>query len=320
MSLVTKLFSAPTTGSRWARMALLIAAPVILIGLTVQVPAQNNGSGAPPAGDATKEPADSKPADASAGPTTKLEKIELSTRLEESTFAMREHLKKMWEVATQFNLSESPIESKKLRQQWLDMLDKGHQLHRKLLDAAAEDFKEDPNTESIPAYVLIDTIVRNSHADRYDGMLPLLRLLKDHDLKSPAFEMAYGLTAAAENEYVEARPHLIEAAKQIEKSMQEAIDDKKLTPKQKEEIGKELFELFSLLNEQADVAKNGALWAAEMKAREEDAAGEPLPLVSIVTTKGTIEVELFENNAPNTVANFISLCEKGFYDNLPFIE
>jgi cyclophilin family peptidyl-prolyl cis-trans isomerase len=34
--------------------------------------------------------------------------------------------------------------------------------------------------------------------------------------------------------------------------------------------------------------------------------------------KGKVVVELFENEAPNTVANFISLVEKKFYDGLTF--
>jgi len=43
-----------------------------------------------------------------------------------------------------------------------------------------------------------------------------------------------------------------------------------------------------------------------------------LPLVSIKTERGEMVVELFEDDAPNTVANFISLVEKGFYDGLTF--
>ena len=34
--------------------------------------------------------------------------------------------------------------------------------------------------------------------------------------------------------------------------------------------------------------------------------------------KGTIELELFEKDAPNTVANFEKLINKGFYDGLTF--
>lgn len=58
--------------------------------------------------------------------------------------------------------------------------------------------------------------------------------------------------------------------------------------------------------------------AAEMKVRAAEAAADDLPRVKIETTKGPIVVELFENEAPNTVANFITLVEKGFYDGTPF--
>jgi cyclophilin family peptidyl-prolyl cis-trans isomerase len=36
------------------------------------------------------------------------------------------------------------------------------------------------------------------------------------------------------------------------------------------------------------------------------------------TSMGTFKVELFEDNAPNTAGNFISLVEKGFYNGLVF--
>ena len=43
-----------------------------------------------------------------------------------------------------------------------------------------------------------------------------------------------------------------------------------------------------------------------------------LPSVAISTGRGKIVIELFEDDAPNTVGNFISLAEKGFYDGLTF--
>jgi cyclophilin family peptidyl-prolyl cis-trans isomerase len=43
-----------------------------------------------------------------------------------------------------------------------------------------------------------------------------------------------------------------------------------------------------------------------------------LPRVLLKTTKGRIEVELFENQAPDTVGNFIHLVENGFYTNITF--
>ena len=36
------------------------------------------------------------------------------------------------------------------------------------------------------------------------------------------------------------------------------------------------------------------------------------------TNKGSFEIELFEDKAPNTTGNFIKLCEGGFYDGVIF--
>ena len=40
--------------------------------------------------------------------------------------------------------------------------------------------------------------------------------------------------------------------------------------------------------------------------------------VKLQTEKGTMTIELYDKDAPNTVANFVKLSEKGFYDGLNF--
>ena len=42
------------------------------------------------------------------------------------------------------------------------------------------------------------------------------------------------------------------------------------------------------------------------------------PACCLKTSAGDIEIELFENEAPNTVLNFITLVDKGFYNGLKF--
>lgn len=62
-------------------------------------------------------------------------------------------------------------------------------------------------------------------------------------------------------------------------------------------------------------------WEKEqaIRAAEDAATGEAaLPRVKMETSQGDIVLELFENEAPNTVANFISLAESGFYNGLAF--
>ena len=64
-------------------------------------------------------------------------------------------------------------------------------------------------------------------------------------------------------------------------------------------------------------------WEREQQIRQAQADAN-LPRVAFTvagpdgTEKGTIVVELFEEEAPNTVANMVSLVESGFYDGIRF--
>ncbi len=60
------------------------------------------------------------------------------------------------------------------------------------------------------------------------------------------------------------------------------------------------------------------LWDQEKSARDREAAANDLPRAVIKTARGDITVELFENEALNTVANFIDLAESGFYNGTRF--
>lgn len=55
----------------------------------------------------------------------------------------------------------------------------------------------------------------------------------------------------------------------------------------------------------------------ELLIRQRDAAAN-LPRVKLTTSKGVIELELFEDQAPNTVANFLELVGSKFYDGVKF--
>src|SRR5258708_39053454 len=53
-------------------------------------------------------------------------------------------------------------------------------------------------------------------------------------------------------------------------------------------------------------------------SQEKEKDKDKLPQVLLKTTKGDILLELYEDQAPNTVANFVSLVEKKLYDKLKF--
>ncbi len=59
-------------------------------------------------------------------------------------------------------------------------------------------------------------------------------------------------------------------------------------------------------------------WEIEKDIRAKEAAADDLPRVKLETDVGDMVYELFENEAPETVGNFISLVESGRYDDTTF--
>lgn len=67
-----------------------------------------------------------------------------------------------------------------------------------------------------------------------------------------------------------------------------------------------------------DLPATQAAWQQEQAIRVKEATADDLPRVKFRTTRGNIIIELFENEAPQTVANFITLVKSGFYDGVVF--
>ena len=59
-------------------------------------------------------------------------------------------------------------------------------------------------------------------------------------------------------------------------------------------------------------------WQRELTVRRLEKNNDNLPKVKFETTAGDFVVVLYEDHAPNTVANFISLVEKKFYNDIIF--
>jgi cyclophilin family peptidyl-prolyl cis-trans isomerase len=61
-------------------------------------------------------------------------------------------------------------------------------------------------------------------------------------------------------------------------------------------------------------------WEKEQEILEQEAVEDKLPRVKLETTQGDVIVELFLDQAPTAVSNFIRLVEDGFYDGLDFYQ
>ena len=66
------------------------------------------------------------------------------------------------------------------------------------------------------------------------------------------------------------------------------------------------------------LAANQRDWEKEAEIRAAEAAADDLPRVKLQTNRGDIVIELFENEAPQAVANFLTLVKQGYYDGIVF--
>lgn len=77
-----------------------------------------------------------------------------------------------------------------------------------------------------------------------------------------------------------------------------------------------IFSIFTLAGCKKDSADTDSA-ADDVVVDEQNEAGNPVAVIK-VENFGEIKVELYYDKAPNTVKNFISLANKGFYDGLTF--
>jgi cyclophilin family peptidyl-prolyl cis-trans isomerase len=175
-----------------------------------------------------------------------------------------------------------------------ELIAKGEAMQPELVAAALEAYKEAPNGDRAITQFLIGIITWDCQSDDYEKAFDLAQPIIDNGLDAPYL---YGL--AGEAAFCTNRFDL------AEKYFKKAKDG-----------GAELSEEAEAHRQQIGYYK--AQWAKEEKIREAEAEADDLPRVEITTEHGKMIVELFENEAPNTVANFISLVKKGYYDGLTF--
>ena len=162
-----------------------------------------------------------------------------------------------------------------------------------LQEAALAEYKAAPEESEEAEQFLADLAADYLRRDRYEDALEAAGPLVENGSDVDGVYETAAVAAYALNDF-DAAEKYFEQAKEPGALGQEASQLADVIPEQKEK------------------------WQREQKLREKEAAADDLPRVRLTTTKGPITVELFENEAPNTVANFISLVEKGFYDGLAF--
>jgi cyclophilin family peptidyl-prolyl cis-trans isomerase len=192
-----------------------------------------------------------------------------------------------------YSKSTSAAAQAEIRKQYEQLVEESKRMLPDLQAAAEASYLAEPNTNPKVTRVLIGMVANDYRHDDYEAALKLAKMLEAHDCDEGILYSIAGAAAYNADDYDTAEKYL-KRAKQAGK-----LDT----------TGEELL---------AELPEQKKAWAAEQEIRKKEAAANDLPRVKIETTKGPIVIELFENEAPQTVGNFINLVEKGFYNGLTF--
>jgi cyclophilin family peptidyl-prolyl cis-trans isomerase len=210
-------------------------------------------------------------------------------KLNASFVDIRDQLNKLADQYKAAKKDEKPA----IVEQYNKLLEEGEALRPQLQTAAEAAFTADPAHSDDARSFLAGAAVAEFRNDNFEEADRLLSLLIANDFPDKGIYDLAGITAFELTDLDKA----------------EALLN---TAKQEKVLGRQGSSYL------ASIPQSRENWAREQAIREAEAKADDLPRVLLKTSKGDITIELFENQAPNTVANFISLVEKGFYNGLTF--
>jgi cyclophilin family peptidyl-prolyl cis-trans isomerase len=203
-------------------------------------------------------------------------------------------LARLREIQTKWQVA-MPDEKKKLETEFDELVAKGEKMAPELKKSAESTFQADPSNKSAGEFIAVmASDAKNS--DAYEEAARLAKLLLDNNYQGGGSQNLKDLAGIVSFEIAD-----FDAA---EKYLNEAKEDKTISSTGEAYL--------------AEIPQYREYWKKEQELRAAEAKADDLPRVEMKTTKGTIVIELFENEAPNTVANFINLVESKFYNGLAF--
>ena len=201
-------------------------------------------------------------------------------------------LKDMRKLKAQY-VTASSADQKQLNEQWTALVKSGNELLPKLTEAARKAYVESPNADLELARFLTKMASDAVARDDYEAAAEISQTLIENEPDDKSVYDSAGVAAFVMNDYDKAKEYFTKA----------------------QEAGA-LSSYGMQLASSVDAEKQ--LWEKEQEIRKAEEEANDLPRVKLTTNKGEIVLELFENEAPDTVGNFVKLVEDKFYDGLTF--
>jgi len=194
------------------------------------------------------------------------------------------------------------VRRSEIQRLWKDSIDQGKTLEPKLIEAAEKACAAAPEADPKINEFLVKILAERVERDDYEPAARIAQLLLNVKELGPRTANLAGIAAFATNDFDAAEKFLKQAA---EKGYYQS-------PSEKDKLA----QVGAFYLQSIDAYQKS--WAKEKAIRETESKANNLPRVLLATNKGDIIIELFENQAPNTVANFINLVQRGFYNGLTF--
>jgi cyclophilin family peptidyl-prolyl cis-trans isomerase len=252
-------------------------------------PAQDKPAAKP----AAETPATPQPAEPKSEEPERQVPASPAARFQEANRQWQALDKRLVELQELYGRTESLATRAEIKKQYSELVEQSNMLLPELQAAAEAAYLAEPNKNADVTRMLIGMVAYDFRRDEFDAAVKRAKLLAEHGCDEPVLFAVAGEAAFNVDDYDLAENYLTRA----DKAGKLNADGKRLL---------------------AELPKQKKLWAAEQGIRKKEAAADDLPRVKFETSKGTIVVELFENEAPQTVGNIVSLVEKKFYDGLTF--
>lgn len=181
----------------------------------------------------------------------------------------------------------------KLKTQYDQLIGQGNEAQQQVVQAAVIAYAKAPDQNADIGEFLTGVVFLLVEREEYEEALRLAQIVLDRGVGRGNLYVLAGTAAFNVGEYGLAEKHLRRAMKK------QSLPD-------------------TAALHLAGIEYYKAAWEREEKLRSAEMSAGDLPRVLLKTSQGEIELELFENEAPNTVANFIWLAEQGFYNGLTF--
>lgn len=201
-------------------------------------------------------------------------------------------LKQLRKLRADYMIAE-PNEVAEIERQWDELIAKGEAMIPALRETGTQAYLSAPNEDDQLVDFLVKLVAEDVLNDDCESALVLATLLLENGCEKKELYEPVGMAAFGTNDFDKAEEYLKKAKDE------DAINDK----------AKELIDELDGFKED---------WKKEQEIRQKEAEADDLPRVKLTTSKGDIVIELFENEAPGAVGNFISLVEKEYYNGLTF--